>query len=162
MSASIFFLGKIKEVRQKYEVQHRAAMLEMQRHRKGTAAYLLAKRRAEILHKKLYPKGAYFQDNYDGTSLMRRLGLSWHDQRILQNIGSNGCMHVSSVESLIIGIRRSKIQKLTKQEIRNLRLQTSGRINVHEWDEFFRLKKDQLLRLLKYAVKANEPVKFSV
>lgn len=161
MSASIYLISQLRKLRREFEAKHQRAMLEMRRNRPGTAAYKNAKRLAEYYHKRLYPKKAYFYDGYDGTSLMKRLGLTWQDERILRHIGPDGWMNVSAAAALLKGLKKKRLKPVTRQEVRALRLPL-GEMSVADWQKFFTRKKGELLRLLRTSVEMNEPLKFSV
>jgi len=160
---------KYESLVEKYKQMAEADMPFVQKHFKTANAKLEAlKSKIEVAQEKvshyfdlMNGRGGYFRDNYNASSVLWRLGLSWW-----QDVPGDGQPSVEQLRSFLAKVKSAKIKPVTEQELpENGCKVDNGEHSPAAWNKYFRNKKRQLVAFLERCIvhrQRGEEVYFSL
>ncbi|MEM3452114.1 MAG: hypothetical protein QW835_00610 [Candidatus Hadarchaeum sp.] len=112
------------------------------------------------VYNRMYPRSGYFCDNYNGTCLLWRLGLSWWED--VDPLVKDGYLYTNEIRKLICMVKKAKWIDLNEY-VKEYSLQIDDKDNSPDaWEIYFLGKKRHLLSLLNRALRIGEPILVSI
>ncbi len=100
-------------------------------------------------------ESGYFRDSYNGTSVLKRLGLSWWKD-VSPMLNDDELLNRSACGKLRLRIEQADLTlPETDAELRELRLCTKGGNSAARWKRYWEREKELLIRILEAGVKAG-------
>jgi hypothetical protein len=136
----------------RYKPLFLAAVLKRNQSPRGSKAAAAAE--AEIQkYGELMASRGYFRDNYNGTSVLWRLGLSWWGD-VIPLCDEHRKLEGESLIKFQKMVHRAKLKQPTRQELKNQGLMVAdhGKYSVAGWHAYFRKSHAELLAFLDEAI----------
>lgn len=117
----------------------------------GTEEYKAAQEEVDRLDALIHSDELYFRDSYNGTSVLWRLGLSWWNDL---PTNKEGQLRGANLKKFIKMVEQAPLKPVTKAELKKMHcVIDDGENSVEGWNEYYREKRERLLRFLKSADK---------
>jgi hypothetical protein len=120
--------------------------------------FVKAQARVNKWYNKMYEVG-YFRDSYNGTSLFRRLGLSWWGCKYIEN----GVISPENAQKLLDEVEQVELEPITKEELEENHCRVDdGENSPVTWNKMFSEKKACFVSFLKEAIDNHWSIEASV
>lgn len=116
-----------------------------------------AKKLFDEAYERLYGEEHYFRDSYNGTSVLRQIGLSWwrdmeydvQDEDSDINVSPAACQRF-----LAKVLAAGEVKPLTDAELKakHLVVEAEGENSPESWNKYFTEKRERLIAFLKRAI----------
>lgn len=158
MGADLYIENIHQPVYQKYKPLFLAAMRKRDQYAEGSKEAEAAQADVEKYVELMFSAG-YFRDNYNASSVLWRLGLSWWEDVIplcdaAHNLKGTALMNFRDT------IRTAKLKLPTKAELHADGLQRTplGGLGLAQWHGYFRHRHKELLAFLDEAITRNTSI----
>lgn len=105
-------------------------------------------------YENMSPEEGYFRDSYNTTSVLARVGLSWWAD-VVPMQDDNGNLTPDALTHLADLIEKAEINPLTQEEFDK---NCDKSETIESWNAYFATNRDRLVKFLRSAAEANEPV----
>ena len=148
MGADLYISSEIKPLHEKLNPLFEDAVRERDAiEDKDSREHELASEKVNGIYNELYPPTCYFRDNYNSSSVMWALDLSWWTD-VIPMLDDEGNLSSEKAKELVSMIEDRTINLRSDQE--------------EIGEEYFSERKEALLKFLQQSVSRGEPVECSL